>query len=238
MPLNFIGVIFRLYRPVIRRRVLPLRDLPAAAPQYAVRIALSQSVAYGSDEGLASFVDGWLVFQGQGCAFSFQASDVKPAGSDAILTFDGPCRPHRLAFEHTEKGFKKGWEAWRLRSNPPLGDATTVFPPVLPLSRRKSWNHPLTAVLLGIVLAGMVVWGLAAWPFILLACLLVTVANSFGRRSSRLALDRIAQGKPPRRSARTILGANIHLERLGEAFRADQRRRRRRRALVRRTISE
>lgn len=98
VPFNMAGVIFRLYKPVIRRRVGPMRDLPAASPQYSARISLSRGTIYGTDEGLVSFVDGWLLFVGAGCTFSFRACDVLVSPAESKLTFAAPSQTHALVF--------------------------------------------------------------------------------------------------------------------------------------------
>ena len=232
IPLNFAGLFLSLYNPIVRRRVEALRDVPAASPQYSVRISLARGTVYGTDEGLVSFVDGWLLFVGAGCAFSFRACDALASPSERTISFSAPSQTHRLLFLYEEKGFEEAWDRWREETPPAQGIA--VLPPVLPLPKKREWDHVLTALLLGIgsflvafpTRTGSIGVGAAALLFLL------------GVRKSRRATDedlaRIAWGKPARRSAWTILGSSIILENLGVVVRADLRRRRRRRALVRR----
>lgn len=98
MPSQASGFVLRLYRPFVRRRVLPMRDQPAALPQYAVRMLLSRESVYGTDEGRASFVDVWLVVQARGCAFSVRATDVRQSVSLLSLVFASAARSCAVCF--------------------------------------------------------------------------------------------------------------------------------------------
>lgn len=221
----------RLAMPGLRRRVAPLRDLPSPVPQYAVRFTLRREVTYADDEGLASFVGGWLVVQAAGCVFSFRASDVAVSRSDLSVQFRGPAGYHRLRFIFSECGFREAWEDWRTTTS--LVEGAPVFPPVQPLDNRKGWIHTGVATILGVAASAIPFHSSLAGAWLVGIAVTLLSSMAYFRRKAVVAHLRIAAGKPPRRSARTILGANIHLERLGEAYAADRRRRRRRRGLVR-----
>ena len=91
---GFIGTLGLLtsavWMNVRSRRAAPhvadLLDLPATCAQYPVELRYAvDNVTYGSDEGILSFVDGWMHFQGRRTSWSLAAkgTSLSPLGSSA-----------------------------------------------------------------------------------------------------------------------------------------------------------
>jgi len=80
------------------RQTAGLRDDPEGG-QFAVSLVVSREVTYGYDEGLVSFEEGWLIYSGRRCVFSFPVSAVRDIGIDKkSLTFSfGPDDDQRTA---------------------------------------------------------------------------------------------------------------------------------------------
>ncbi len=71
-------IIVRTWRRRPNPAVLHLFDIPRAENQFPVRISLLGSgTSLGSDEGVISFVDGWLHYQGLKTSFSLKPNSVE-----------------------------------------------------------------------------------------------------------------------------------------------------------------
>lgn len=73
------GLIFArlFYRSKPSAEVLDLKDPSSPIPAIPVDLVLKYSgYVYGEDHGIVSFVDGWMVYEGEDCSFSVKAQDV------------------------------------------------------------------------------------------------------------------------------------------------------------------
>lgn len=70
------------YRAKVSPQIVDIQDPSSPIICYPVEIVLiHKKTIYGEDQGIVSFVDGWLVYEGEDCAFSLKASDVEEGGA-------------------------------------------------------------------------------------------------------------------------------------------------------------
>lgn len=108
------------------------RDDPEGG-QFAAQLRVSREVTYGYDEGLISFVDGWLVYTGLRCTFSLPASAVNVGLTDLSRIFfhfgpDDDLRGASLAV-FPSKEFSKSALEWRMTED--LAANSVVLPPIV-----------------------------------------------------------------------------------------------------------
>ncbi len=125
---------------LLLRRVNRLRDLPSPHLQVACRLLLKQgSTTYGRDEGLLSFLDGAVVFEGRRTSFSFSGVDApiefltKAGLSFRFPTPVGDCRAILHAVDRDEMAI--ALESWAVQ---PGSRRNIVFPPFRP--SRSGWR--------------------------------------------------------------------------------------------------
>ena len=117
---------------IAAHRLAALRD-EAEDRQFAATLRLACGGAYGHDEGLVAFEDGFLVFMGRRCAFSLGARDVrvgKVAGTELEFEFRGPGGHHEAQLEFRRSA--RLWSAlldWRKASR---RSPERVLPPARP----------------------------------------------------------------------------------------------------------
>ncbi len=192
-------------RHLVERRMRGLRD-DAEGGQFAAVLRLSRETAYGFDEGLVSFVDGWLVYTGRRCAFSVRREDalwLKADDKRYGFAFEGPAGKHLATLTVTEGGrFGKAYWDWSRAENVEGGP---VLPPSVPNETAfvlyRSWAMLVLAVF-GVVLAGLLVASEAKLGSRIISALFVAFAlpaTVVYARESRRALSRIADGLPYRR---------------------------------------
>ena len=117
---------------VAARRLEALRD-EGEDHQFGATLRLMRGTAYGHDEGLLLFEDGYLVYMGRRCAFSLGGRDVKLtklAENECEFVFRGPEGRHiaHLQWTKNEWAFEAitAWQKARRRSG------ESVLPPVTP----------------------------------------------------------------------------------------------------------
>ena len=189
---------------VAARRLDALRD-EEEDRQFAATLQLKRATAYGHDEGLVSFEDGYLIYMGRRCAFSLGGRDVHVTQTDLTalkFEFRGPGGKHAAHLQlRRNDDFHKAVIAWRSARksspesvlppslpDPALPRALTVFMNALPLL-------VLSATFLAIPSKDQIDrLLLPAIPILLL-----TIALSFAFVQT-LELDRLARGEPRVRS--------------------------------------
>ena len=117
---------------VAARRLAVLRD-EGEDRQFAATLRLTRGTAYGYDEGLLAFEDGYLVYMGRRCAFSLGARDVsvkKMAENECEFTFRGRKGDHtaHLQWQKNEDVLESivRWRKAERRS------CESVLPPAVP----------------------------------------------------------------------------------------------------------
>lgn len=139
------------YRSKPKATVLELKDPSSPISAFPVELALTWNRhLYGEDHGVVSFVDGWLVYEGEDCSFAIKPCDVECKGSadsQGYITMEWGERS--IVFRPNGSGNQPGKETkWLspfvLALNEWLSYPATVmgesrFPPVMP--------HPATLAL-------------------------------------------------------------------------------------------
>ncbi len=181
-----------------QKRRVPVGEGLTGVPQFRVVASLRREVAYGAEEGLLSFVDGWLVFSGRSLSFSVRTGDVVLDIDDGGTTFAfaGPHGPHRAVLMPlgNTKEMREAWAAWKRAGGEP--DGVPLYPPVLPSPVRRdspAWRF---------YVAFLVAMGLLSFRALpVVGALEIAVAGLvlYGDLSGRAALRRIESGEPPRR---------------------------------------
>lgn len=117
---------------VAARRLAHLRD-EGDDRQFAATLRLRRGCAYGHDEGLVAFEDGYLVFMGRRCAFSLGAADVSAVTTEPgklKFAFPGPAGEYTAEITTTRsEGFGKAMARWKADA---ARSASPVLPPVHP----------------------------------------------------------------------------------------------------------
>lgn len=133
---------------LVSRKMSALRDDPEGG-QFAVSLRLSrgQTVNYGFDEGLLSFEDGWLVFQGRRCVFSVSAKDValRSLSKNAFDVTFGPDDQVRQA-HFTVFGKPKLIETVTAWTGGPIPEGQGVLPPQTASDSAIKALFPLAAI--------------------------------------------------------------------------------------------
>lgn len=168
------------YKEKPSARVLEMKDPSSPVPCFPVDLQLMrQKRVYGEDHGIVSFVDGWLVYEGEDCSFSVKVEDVKlqvavTARVDSLgfLSLRWGDLTEQTMIRLRPKGLKSRakdrWGDSVLRSDLYVAlkdwlrvkaeaDGVSLFPPVVP--------HPTTLVNARIS-DRLVVWGLAGTPIL------------------------------------------------------------------------
>ncbi len=171
------------------RRLSPLMADPCPLGQHAVEILLlEEGHRYGDDQGVVSFVDGWMHYEGKACSFALSPRNVvsiaderhaAPKGMRApwthplrLLIRAGDGRRVLLAMtscyaEHwftqkkngpEERAFREELEAWRTGPQPAEG---TVLPPLEPQAALTRWDS-MPYLTGGICLAAVAAFGVGA----------------------------------------------------------------------------
>jgi hypothetical protein len=180
----------------LRRQLarVPSRDLPSATEQFAAVLHLHREVEYGTDEGLVSFIDGWLLFSGRYSNFSLRVGDVRPHFDEGqtAFHFDGPFGEHRAILHPMDEGFMRAWRAWASTKAMPAG--TTILPPVAVL---RGYRKDANMVYVGLFVFA---FGISTFRIVPLfgivpigMALIILADYGWGQASLR----RIARGLPP-----------------------------------------
>lgn len=114
-----------------KRRLVQMRDFPGTVDQVAVKVELYRAAfKYGEDVGLASFVDGWLHFEGNRCSFALPPLS-RVSDETLSMPFSGPTRGHRVEFTPIENKseFKVCFRDWT--RGKPSPSEETILPPVI-----------------------------------------------------------------------------------------------------------
>jgi len=85
-----------------RRDLTPLSTVPSPGPAFACLMTVeqgSENIVVGRDEGIVTFVGGWLHFAGTRTEFSFRAKDVKGFGGSSV--YAGPTKNPRFRLGET-----------------------------------------------------------------------------------------------------------------------------------------
>ena len=145
----------RLKRFLNRRRLRGLADLPAPDDQFPVEVTFHRQTDYGSDYGLLSFVDEWLVFEGERTRFSVSNGDVGLDEDTLSFSFDGPGGTHWTTFSPLdEKAFKASWERWQQKGQRTRSEAV-LLPPVHPVperNARRGWWGVGAVLIIGVLI--------------------------------------------------------------------------------------
>ena len=161
---------------------------------------------YGSDVGLLSFLDEWLVFEGERTRFSLASGEVALAEGDLAFSFDAPGGFRTVTiYPLDQKAFKPVWDRWQAAERRKESHAV-LFPPCRPLPERSArpfaWGAQGGAVLGALIVAEMLgsepfYWGSVA---VILAVFIpgVVLLALYARFVER-ELDRLAHDLPPTR---------------------------------------
>lgn len=118
----------------VRALVQPLRDLPPREAQFAAILNVSfGTVRYGSDEGLVSFVDDMLLFEGRRTQFSLPRSNASTTDFRAgrLSFYYAPRNPHWAELIFLERNEAQvEFTSWLREPTTALG--TSIFPPLTP----------------------------------------------------------------------------------------------------------
>lgn len=116
-----------------------LQDPSSPIPSIPVDIALeNEGHLYGQDSGIVSFVDEWLVYEGEDCSFALKASDVRLGfsgdfrdGSQVLRTGEYPYLiTLGLLAKDPTSSLVKDVKAWQYGTQEV--DGQSLYPPVLP----------------------------------------------------------------------------------------------------------
>ncbi|GEM_PF-2701911 len=139
---------------LVARQMAGLRD-EGDDQQFGATLVLSREAAYGFDEGLVSFEEGWVVFTGRRCTFSVGAGDVrviKRGKSELQFGFEGPGGDHKARFALTSsETFAQASLEWIHAARRSEG---AVFPPTRPAPSAPSAGAALVG---GATIVGLVV---------------------------------------------------------------------------------
>lgn len=192
----FAGIVGEFRR---RNERVPLGESPSGVPQFPATAVLRREVAYGAEEGLLSFVDGWLVFSGRSLGFSVRRRDVELDMDDGgtSFTFAGPHGDHRATLMPlaNKRAVQEAWAAWKRAEGEPVG--IPLYPPVLPSPIR----HTTSIWRFYVVFMGALgLLSFRVFPIVGGAELAVAAMVVYLDLSGRAALRHIANGEPPRRT--------------------------------------
>lgn len=129
-------------RSLARRRLERLRDVPAVQEQHPCLLALKKDVhVYGRDEGLVSFVEGALLYEGRRTSFSVPKDSLRSGQafrSGFGFTFPTPAGHCEVVLEPIDlKAFRSDFDRWyyKVESVNDWG----VFPPFRPQAAFRHW---------------------------------------------------------------------------------------------------
>lgn len=180
VPLIAIGLSASLhYRKRPSPKMRSLEESSSTIKGYPVDLGLFyKGIAYGKDAGIVSFVDGWLVYEGEDCRVSLRSKDVRVAkyaslgnqGNGFLLLEwgDGDSRriigfrPRgiRMSLRPTteiQTPFGRDFERWSYSGAP---DGTSLFPPASAHPAVRALNRLSLAASAGFSLVGVsaLVW--------------------------------------------------------------------------------
>ena len=159
----------------LRARPRPIEGmltLPAPVPTFVCDVEIGRAgTTTGIDRGAASFVEGWLHFEGRRTAFSVKREDLKARDSHRIELLDGAellFRPHReKGLLHPSRwAFGVSLEAWARKGS---AEGESLLPPRVPHPSalyRAVWD--LAFVLLGVMALGWAVWTFGPFALVVL----------------------------------------------------------------------
>ena len=144
------------------RSVEEMLTLPAPGPTFVCDLEIRRAgTTLGLDRGVASFVDGWLHFEGRRTALSVKREDLKARDSEKIELADGTELLFRSQIEPgllhpTRWAFGVSLEAWSRKGS---AEGESLLPPTTPHPAalyRASWD--LLFAVLGIIALAWAVW--------------------------------------------------------------------------------
>jgi len=175
---QWVGYLWRQLRHgKASQSVLNLLDYPSQVPQLPVRVLLSRDdMTIGQDDGVVSFCDGWLHYQGLRTSFSLHRSNVamfpsanRAAGSHVQLTYDLQGHRQRLTvFPYNEMSDRVAqWDEfqrhfWNWNKTHLDLDGQPVFPPV---AADPSYVHRREMGLLALCFVSAILFAPAAATF-------------------------------------------------------------------------
>ena len=154
------------------RSVESLLTLPDPVPTFVCDLEIRRAgTTLGLDRGVASFVDGWLHFEGRRTALSVKREDLKARDSEKIELADGTELLFRSQIEPgllhpTRWAFGVSLEAWSRKGS---AEGESLLPPTTPHPAalyRESWD--LLFAVLGIIALAWVVWAFGPFALVVL----------------------------------------------------------------------